>query len=163
MWIANADNYHQLSAIGCVGEIVISGALLGQGYFGDKTITDAAWVPAPEWLKDLSTKVSAYDMLYRSGDLARYNPDGTFQIVGRRDTQVKLRGFRIELGEIENQIMATGLVTAALASLPTAGPCSRQIVAVVSTTKPDLKDQGNVEMEIAKNGKSLVEIGRAHV
>ena len=40
-------------------------------------------------------------MLYRSGDLARYNEDGTFRIVDRRDTQVKLRGYRIELGEMK--------------------------------------------------------------
>ncbi|KAK3339654.1 non-ribosomal peptide synthetase module [Lasiosphaeria hispida] len=137
MWIVHPDNHSQLSAIGCVGEIVISGGLLGAGYFGDKAITDAAWVPAPDWLREIG---SGYEMLYRSGDLARYNPDGTFQIVGRRDTQVKLRGFRIELGEIENQLMATGMITAALAALPTAGPCAKHIVAVVCSTKPDLKN-----------------------
>lgn len=57
--------------------------------------------------------------LYRSADLARYNTDGTFPIVGRRDTQVKLRGFRIELGEIESQATAHSAATAALATLPT--------------------------------------------
>lgn len=130
MWIANTENYHQLCAVGCVGEILISGPLLGSGYIGDKQQTDAAWVPAPEWLKQLSS--SPYQTLYRSGDLARYNEDGTFRIVGRRDTQVKLRGYRIELGEIENQIMASGLVASTLAALPTQGPCRRQIVAVLS-------------------------------
>ncbi|PLB35929.1 uncharacterized protein BDW47DRAFT_127670 [Aspergillus candidus] len=139
MWIANPENYHQLCAIGCVGEILISGPLLGSGYIGDKQQTDSAWVPAPEWLKDLSS--SPYQTFYRSGDLARYNEDGTFRIVGRRDTQVKLGGYRIELGEIENQIMASGLVASTLVALPAQGPCRRQIVAVLSFNRSGL--QGN--------------------
>lgn len=158
MWIVDPDNHDSLSAIGCVGEIVISGALLGSGYFGDKAITDATYVPAPDWLKEMgSHQAEGYDMMYKSGDLARYNPDGTFQIVGRRDTQIKLRGFRIELGEIENQMMATGSVMAAFATLPSTGPCARQIVAVVSATKPDLKNHGRSSMVVADGKRSLVE------
>ncbi|RDW84209.1 uncharacterized protein DSM5745_04535 [Aspergillus mulundensis] len=139
MWIANPDNYHQLCAIGTIGEILISGPLLGGGYIGDPAQTDAAWVPAPKWMKEIGS--SQYDVLYRSGDLARYNEDGTFRIVGRRDTQVKLRGYRIELGEIENQIMASGVVAAALAALPKIGPCAKQIVTVLSFNWSDLDDQ----------------------
>ncbi|KAI0126662.1 peptide synthetase [Xylariales sp. AK1849] len=75
-------------------------AILGSGYFGDKATTHAAFVMAPEWIRELTGDT----MLYRSGDLGRYNPDGSFQVVGRRDTQVKLRGLRIELGEIENRL-----------------------------------------------------------
>lgn len=40
MWLVNPDNYHQLSAIGCVGEIAISGAILSKGYFGDQEKTE---------------------------------------------------------------------------------------------------------------------------
>lgn len=165
MWIVNPENYHQLSAIGCVGEIAISGPLLGGGYFDDKATTDAAFVPAPQWMREMNPDSSAYNMLYKSGDLARYNSDGTFQIVGRRDTQVKLRGFRIELGEIENQIMVTGRVTAALAALPTAGPCARQIVAVVSSAKSDLRNHGDVDVDIvvSEETRSLVETLKAHL
>jgi len=155
MWIVHPDNHHRLSAIGEVGEIAISGALLGGGYFGDKATTDAAWVPGPGWLREIGS--SGYDALYLSGDLARYNPDGTFQIVGRRDTQVKLRGFRIELGEIENQAMATGLVTAALAALPTSGPCARSIVAVVCSRKPDLNDHsGGADITVSREEQGLL-------
>ncbi|KAL4789632.1 hypothetical protein BDV19DRAFT_394889 [Aspergillus venezuelensis] len=139
MWIANPDNYHQLCAIGTIGEILISGPLLGGGYIGDPAQTDAAWVPAAKWMKEIGS--SQYDLLYRSGDLARYNEDGTFRIVGRRDTQVKLRGFRIELGEIENQIMALGNVATALAALPKMGPCAKQIVTVFSFNWSDLDNR----------------------
>jgi amino acid adenylation domain-containing protein len=142
MWISNPENYHQLCAIGCTGEILISGPLLGTGYTGDKAQTDAAWIPAPEWMKQLSS--NEYQMLYRSGDLARYNDDGTFRIVGRRDTQVKLRGYRIELGEIENQLMVSGIVAAVLAALPRQGPCIRQIVAVLSFNRPGLHRKSSV-------------------
>ncbi|ETS84288.1 hypothetical protein PFICI_02313 [Pestalotiopsis fici W106-1] len=134
MWVVDADDYGTLAAVGCIGEIAISGAILGGGYFGDKDTTDAAFVMAPEWIRNLTGDT----MLYRSGDLARYNPDGSFQVVGRRDTQVKLRGLRIELGEIENRLTQGGLVAAALAFLPPTGPAARRIVAVVSQAKSDL-------------------------
>lgn len=162
MWIANPENYHQLCAIGCVGEILISGPLLGSGYIGDKQQTDAAWVPAPEWLKQLSS--SPYQTLYRSGDLARYNEDGTFRIVGRRDTQVKLRGYRIELGEIENQIMASGLVASTVAALPAQGPCRRQIVAVLSFNRSGLGNGGSAgpqdRFAIARDRHSPETVGK---
>ncbi|OKL56548.1 hypothetical protein UA08_08048 [Talaromyces atroroseus] len=148
MWIVNPDDHQKLSAIGCVGEIVISGPLLGGGYFDDKLNTDAAFVPAPEWLKALNPR-SPFQKIYKSGDLARYNSDGTFHIVGRRDTQVNLRGFRIELGEIENQIMATGATTAALAHLPKQGPCTNQIVAIVSFGRSDLEMNNGTNYAIA--------------
>ncbi|KAL2821794.1 hypothetical protein BDW59DRAFT_181088 [Aspergillus cavernicola] len=139
MWISNPDNYHQLCAIGTIGEILISGPLLGGGYIGDPMQTHAAFVPRPEWMKKIGP--SEYQTLYRSGDLARYNEDGTFRIVGRRDTQVKLRGYRVELGEIENQIMALGNVAAALAALPKTGPCAKQIVTVLSFNWSDLDNR----------------------
>ncbi|KAG8158236.1 hypothetical protein KVR01_011997 [Diaporthe batatas] len=87
---------------------------LGGGYYGDNATTDAAFVEAPGWMRQLTGDT----MLYRSGDLGRSNPDGTFHVVGRRDTQVKLRGLRIELGEIENRLTQGGLVTAALDKMP---------------------------------------------
>ncbi|KAL4916103.1 hypothetical protein BDW62DRAFT_218856 [Aspergillus aurantiobrunneus] len=162
MWIVDPNNHHQLSAIGCVGEISISGALLGQGYLGDQATTDAAWVPAPAWLGELSP-ASPFKMIYRSGDLARYNPDGTFHIVGRTDTQVKLRGFRIELGEIENQIMAHGTVTAAFAALPTTGLCSGQIVAVVSSKQSMLDDRVGSDVVLSSDEHLLVERLKQHM
>lgn len=61
--------------------------------------TAAAFIEAPQWLKEFRPEAKC--RLFRSGGLAKYNPDGSFVYVGRKDTQVKLRGCRVELGEVE--------------------------------------------------------------
>lgn len=123
--------------------------LAGSGYIMDKATTDAAFVPAPDWLKKFHSTESG-KTLYRTGDLGKYNPDGSFHIIGRRDTQVKLHGLRIELGEIENQIMtrAHGLVQAAFAALPQTGPCSQHIVAVVCSNLSGLESHSAPVMNL---------------
>ncbi|KAI0881677.1 non-ribosomal peptide synthetase module [Annulohypoxylon maeteangense] len=156
MWVVGRDNPNELCAIGCVGEIAISGPLIGGGYFNDRAATEAAFVPAPDWLK--ADKTFPHTQLYRTGDLARNNPDGTFHIIGRKDTQVKLRGFRIELGEIENQIMATGAVSASVAVLPAAGPCARQLVAIVSCKSSEVSYHSSSSITISKNNSQLEKI-----
>ncbi|BAY23348.1 amino acid adenylation domain protein [Calothrix sp. NIES-2100] len=98
--IANAqiyllDFYLQPVPIGVPGEIYIGGAGLARGYLNRPDLTAEKFISNP-FLSD--TK------LYKSGDLARYRPDGTLEFIERIDGQVKLRGFRIELGEIETQL-----------------------------------------------------------
>ncbi|TQV97208.1 HC-toxin synthetase [Cordyceps javanica] len=167
MWIANVNDHNQLCAIGCVGEIVISGALLAKGYYAAPEITEASFVAAPEWLRMIQP-CGTYDRIYKSGDLARHNPDGSFHIIGRKDTQVKLRGYRIELGEIENRIMEQGAVTMALAILPQLGPCSRQIVAIVSFDRLQLGHKNGPEVIVAsererKDAHGSLEKLKAHL
>lgn len=98
MWIVEPSDYHKLTPIGCVGEILIQ-RNMARGYLNDEATTKEAFVrtagflPAPE-----PTDTRRFHL---SGDLGRYNIDGTIEYLGRRDTQVKMRGFRIELREIE--------------------------------------------------------------
>ncbi len=80
--------------IGVTGELFIGGDGVARGYFHRPELTQERFIPNP-----FSSDASA--RLYKTGDLARYRPDGTIECLGRIDHQVKIRGFRIELGEIE--------------------------------------------------------------
>ncbi|HVR95768.1 MAG TPA: amino acid adenylation domain-containing protein, partial [Thermoanaerobaculia bacterium] len=79
------------------GEICVGGAGLARGYLGRPDLTAEHFVPDP--FAGLRGETGA--RLYRSGDLARYRPDGDVEYLGRIDQQVKIRGFRIEPGEVE--------------------------------------------------------------
>jgi amino acid adenylation domain-containing protein len=80
--------------IGVPGEIHIGGVGLARGYLNRPDLTEQKFIPNP--FSDESGS-----RLYKTGDLARYLPDGNIEFIGRIDNQVKIRGFRIELGEIE--------------------------------------------------------------
>lgn len=91
------DRYKQLVPVGVPGEVYIGGAGLAEGYLHRPELTAERFVSNP-----FSQKLNA--CLYKSGDLARYLPDGNIEFLGRIDQQVKIRGFRIELGEIEEAL-----------------------------------------------------------
>lgn len=82
---------------GIIGDLFVGGLGVGRGYFGNPGLTDKAFGANP-FHRNLSTR------LYRTGDKARYDREGTLHFCGRADHQVKIRGFRIELQEIE-QVM----------------------------------------------------------
>lgn len=88
------DEQQQIVPIGAVGEIYIGGAGVARGYLHQPQLTQEKFIANP-----FRAKIS--EQLYRTGDRARYRPDGSLEFLGRKDDQIKIRGFRIELGEIE--------------------------------------------------------------
>jgi amino acid adenylation domain-containing protein len=82
-------------AIGEAGELCIAGLGLARGYLNNAALTDEKFTDNP---------VNPGERIYRTGDIARWLPDGNIEYLGREDHQVKIRGLRIELGEIENTI-----------------------------------------------------------
>ncbi|HEY6927009.1 MAG TPA: amino acid adenylation domain-containing protein, partial [Steroidobacteraceae bacterium] len=94
--------------IGVAGELHVAGGGVARGYLNRPDLTTERFIPNP-----FSPSPDA--RMYRSGDLARYLPDGNVQYLGRIDNQVKIRGFRIELGEIEAQLLACRGVREAVA------------------------------------------------
>ena len=77
---------------------MISGWQVSRGYLNKPEKTSEVYT------KNIYDDAEGYEVLYHSGDVARYLPDGNIQIIGRKDSQVKVRGFRIELSEVEEVI-----------------------------------------------------------
>lgn len=85
----------QLMAVGEPGELCIAGSGLAAGYLNRDELTREKFVTHP---------FNPEQRLYKTGDLARYWPDGTIAFLGRKDYQIKIKGFRIELPEIEHAL-----------------------------------------------------------
>jgi amino acid adenylation domain-containing protein len=92
------DEQDRPCAPGTAGEILIRTPYRTLGYYRRPDLTAAVFVPDP-WAHGADAEIA-----YRTGDLGRELPDGSFELVGRRDNQVKIRGVRVEPSEIEDQL-----------------------------------------------------------
>lgn len=95
----------QLSPVGIVGEICISGKGLAAGYLNQPELTREKFTANP---------FSVDALMYRTGDLGYWTPDGNVNFIGRKDHQIKIRGYRVELGEIEYALKEDKTVTNAV-------------------------------------------------
>ncbi len=91
VYILNANLEPQ--PIGVRGELCIGGKGVARGYLNRPDLNEKKFIVDPFG--------DGKALLYRTGDMARYLPDGNLEFLGRTDDQVKIRGFRVELGEIE--------------------------------------------------------------
>ncbi|MEO7455148.1 MAG: amino acid adenylation domain-containing protein, partial [Gemmatimonadaceae bacterium] len=92
------DEGDEPTPVGVPGELYLGGVQVGLGYHGRPELTAERFVVA-------AVQAPA-SRLYRTGDKARWRPDGTVEYLGRLDFQVKIRGFRIEPGEVESAVLA---------------------------------------------------------
>ncbi|MCP4156182.1 MAG: AMP-binding protein, partial [bacterium] len=104
IYIIGTDN--TIQPIGVHGELCIAGDGMARGYLNRPELSDEKFLKnplMPSFPNNQSPITNTY--LYRTGDLAKWLPDGNIECLGRIDHQVKIRGFRIELEEIENRLL----------------------------------------------------------
>ncbi|HEY9849781.1 MAG TPA: amino acid adenylation domain-containing protein [Leptolyngbyaceae cyanobacterium] len=124
------DSYQQPVPIGVPGEIYIGGDNVTRGYLNQPELT------AEKFIKDNFSMLNS--KLYKTGDLARFRPDGILEFLGRVDDQIKLHGFRIELGEIEATIRQHSEVRETVVLLREDEPSVQRLVAyIVSQVEND--------------------------
>lgn len=90
------DKYGRIQPIGVPGELYIGGEGVARGYYKREELTNEKFV---------EDNFQKGKKMYRTGDFARWLPDGNIEFFGRMDNQIKVRGYRIEIGEIENKLI----------------------------------------------------------
>ncbi|HVK57389.1 MAG TPA: amino acid adenylation domain-containing protein, partial [Candidatus Kapabacteria bacterium] len=110
--------------VGVPGEVFVGGDGLAHGYWERPELTAQKFVYSPF--------VESNELLYRTGDIARFDHDGNVEFVGRVDHQIKLRGFRIELGEIEALLSRHPRVSNAVVMLREDLPGDKRLVAYLT-------------------------------
>jgi amino acid adenylation domain-containing protein len=116
------DEQRQLVPPGVTGEIYIGGVGVARGYVNLPQQTEQRF-----WSDPFSVQPNA--RMYRSGDLARWQLDGTIEYLGRNDSQVKIRGFRIELGEIASAIQLYAGIQNAVVTVQEASAQQKRLIA----------------------------------
>jgi amino acid adenylation domain-containing protein len=130
--------------IGATGELYIAGEGVARGYLRRPDLTDEKFVPNP------FTDAPGARM-YKTGDIARYLPDGNLEYLGRADFQVKIRGFRIELGDIEAVLERHAGVRQAVVTALEERPGDQRLVAYLVFTSGSSPSAGELRSFVREN------------
>ncbi|MBJ6369742.1 non-ribosomal peptide synthetase [Snuella sedimenti] len=137
--IANTEifilgNHEELLPVGVVGELCISGAGLSRGYINNGALNREKFIHNP---------YREGELLYKTGDLARWLPDGNIDFIGRKDYQVKIRGNRIELGEIETVLQNAPHIIQAVVLVRESEILGKRLVGYITTE--EMYDKATVQ------------------
>lgn len=121
-----------LCPIGVFGEICVSGYGMSRGYMNRPALTAEKFVDNP---------FRPGERMYRTGDIARWLPDGNLEVAGRKDHQIKIRGYRIEQGEVEKALMQFEKIREVATNFEDNGTQEKKLVAYIVG-----KEQLNVSM-----------------
>ncbi|KAJ0424647.1 hypothetical protein BJY00DRAFT_309065 [Aspergillus carlsbadensis] len=131
-WIVDPEDHSRLTPLGAIGELALEGPALAREYLKNPSKNAEAFVNEPAWMKNFPSSLPSPRRIYKTGDLVKYNTDGTVEYLGRKDHQVKLHGQRMELGEIEHRLLDSPNIRHALVILPQTGPLKQKLVGVLS-------------------------------
>ncbi|KXS97155.1 hypothetical protein AC578_3058 [Pseudocercospora eumusae] len=139
-WLIEPGRVDRLAPVGTPGELVIDGPAVATGYWDNPDMTKATFLPSPAWLSHFPDHAG---YVYKTGDLLRYNDDGSLTFLGRKDQMVKLRGQRIELSEVEHNVLTalrkhTTLCDSVAAEVITPANSKAPILAVFLALKQDV-------------------------
>jgi amino acid adenylation domain-containing protein len=134
------DSYDQPLPPGIPGELCIAGAGLAQGYLNRPDLSAEKFIDIKLF--------NQTERIYKTGDLARWLPDGNLQYLGRSDRQVKLRGFRIELGEIEASLLKHSKIQEAVVIIREDSDFDQRLVAYIVPTGTEDEDLQGEQVEL---------------
>ena len=152
--------------IGAVGELCIGGSGVGMGYLQNPDLTADKFIPNP--FDD-----APGSRMYKTGDLARYLPDGNIEFLGRTDRQIKVRGFRIEMAEVEAALERHSAAREAVVLATEFAPGDQRLVGYVvpseETALPvrrllGLESEGRIPKQVwyeLPNGMALAHLNRS--
>ncbi|KAL4808781.1 hypothetical protein BDV18DRAFT_157719 [Aspergillus unguis] len=120
-WIVSPDDVSKRLPTNEIGELVIAGPILARGYFRDPVRTESSFVRLLE----------TGERVYRTGDLASMDADGTISYHGRKDLEIKIRGQRINIAEVEHAILQVDDVHGVVVEFPKLGLSAKRLTAVL--------------------------------
>ncbi|RYP74773.1 hypothetical protein DL769_003947 [Monosporascus sp. CRB-8-3] len=153
-WIVNPQNIHELAPIGGVGELLIERQVVARGYLNDDANkSSTSFVSPPAWSSSAGRK--GRTQFLRTGDLAKYNTDGSISFVGSRDNRVNLGGQILQLEEVE-KVLASCPEVRDVVTLTKISGGRTQLIAVLCLADPQLP-KGTVLQQLTDDNSKVVD------
>ena len=129
------DETMQPAPVGIAGQLYVAGAQLSLGYLNQERLTEERFLADPFAEQDA-------ERMFKTGDLARWLPDGTLEFLGRTDEQVKIRGHRVELAEIKYHLERHPGISEAALAVEENGKLEKRVIAYYTPSLPLLENLG---------------------